>query len=276
MSEVQAPAAESPASKDTRTDAALSLGARLRSARKARAMSLEQVGQLLHLEESMLRAIEEDRFDALGAPVFVRGYLKAYAGLLGLSSSSVLDAYRQADPASVLPPKVVRDRDELPPVGPRLPTALTIAGLGLLVLVLLFFVFRSGGEGRAPMPQTEAETESGAEVGNDLAVLPVEIPPAALPERLAAEAPSAEAGRLVIEFREASWVDISDSSGSLLSGEQPAGSRQVLSGQLPFTIALGNASGVRMSVDGQPWPVPDDARAPGSNVARFRIESLSR
>lgn len=278
MSDVQAPAAESSATTEARADAALSLGARLRSARKARAISLEQVGQLLHLEESMLRAIEEDRYEALGAPVFVRGYLKAYAGLLGLSESSVLDAYRQADPASVLPPKVVRDRDELPPVGPRLPVALTIAGIGLLVLVLLFFVFRSGGEGRAPVLQTEAETEPATETatGNELAVLSIEVPPAALPGPPAADAPPAEAGRLVLEFGAASWVDIRDSSGSLLTGEQPAGSRQVLNGQPPFTVALGNAPGVRLSVDGQPWPVPEGARTPGSNVARFRIESLSR
>lgn len=122
----------------------------------------------------MLRAIEEGRFEALGAPVFVRGYLKAYAGLLGLSEQSVLDAYRQADPASVLPPKIVRDRDELPPVGPRLPVALTIAGVSVLVFVLLFFVFRSGGESRAPEPQSEAPDE--------VTVLPVETPPVALPE----------------------------------------------------------------------------------------------
>jgi cytoskeleton protein RodZ len=274
LSEVQAPVAESSAPTDTRTDAALSLGARLRSARKARALSLEEVGQLLHLEESMLRAIEEDRFEALGAPVFVRGYLKAYAGLLGLSGQSVLDAYRQADPASVLPPKVVRDRDELPPVGPRLPVALTIAGFGVLVLVLLFFVFRSGGESRAPTLQTGLQDE--------LAVTSTEILAAVLPETLpadlpvAAGIPPAEAGQLVLEFVEASWVDISDSTGRLLSGEQAAGSRHVLGGQPPFVVALGNAPGVRLSVDGQPWPVPEDARTPGSNVARFRIESLSR
>ena len=194
----------------------------------------------------------------------------------------MLYAYRQADPASVLPPKVVRDRDELPPVGPRLPVALTVAGIGLLVLVLLFFVFRSGGEVRAPVLQTEAETEPAMEpamepaTGSELTVLPIEAPPAALPGPPAADAPPAEAGRLVLEFGEASWVDIRDSSGSLLSGEQAAGSRRVVSGQPPFTVALGNAPGVRLSVDGQPWPVPEGARTPGSNVARFRIESLAR
>jgi cytoskeleton protein RodZ len=90
------------------------------------------------------------------------------------------------------------------------------------------------------------------------------------------EASTAAAGKLVLEFEEASWVEISDRSGRLLFGEQPAGSRQVLSGQPPFSVALGNAPGVRLSVDGQPWPVPDDARSAGSKVARFHIESLSR
>lgn len=268
MSEVQAPVVPSTAA-DSRSDAALSLGARLRSARKARALTIEQVGERLHLEESMLRAIEDDRYEALGAPVFVRGYLKAYAGLLGLPEQSVLDAYRQADPASTEPPQLVREREELPATALRIPGGVTIAGV-LVFLLVLFLVFSPGDEASAPpaaVPGPLAETEVPAELI---------APPAVVPAPSAAPAASAEAGKLVIEFQAASWVDISDSSGRLLSGEQPAGSRQVLGGQPPYTLALGNAPGVRLSVDGQPWPVPDDARAPGSNVARFRIESLSR
>jgi cytoskeleton protein RodZ len=216
------------------------------------------------------RAIEDDRYAALGAPVFVRGYLKAYAGLLGLPEQSVLDAYRQADPASVQPPGLVRDREELPTVAPRLPGGLAIAGMGVLLLVL-FLIFGSGEESSAPRP--EAATPPPV-------VVPAEVPMP--PARPVAPAPSvpevstAEAGKLVLEFEQASWVDISDSSGRLLAGEQPAGSRHVLGGQPPYTLALGNAAGVRLSVDGQPWPVPEDARAAGSKVARFRIESLSR
>lgn len=269
MSDVQTPAMESSTASEPRRDAALSLGARLRSARKARALTLEQVSQRLHLEESMLRAIEDDRYQALGAPVFVRGYLKAYAGLLGLPEQSVLDAYRQADPTSAQPPKLVRDRDELPMIAPRLSGGLAMAGAGVLLL-MLFLIFRPAEESGAllpepapPQPQNPAE-EPVSPAG------PVQA------EASAPDASTAEAGKLVLEFEEASWAEISDRSGRLLSGEQPAGSRQVLSGQPPFSVALGNAPGVRLSVDGQPWPVPEDARAAGSKVARFRIESLSR
>lgn len=275
MNEGQATAVESSASGDARRDAALSLGARLRSARKARALTIEQVGQQLHLEASMLRAIEDDRYEALGAPVFVRGYLKAYAGLLGLPEQSVLDAYRQADPAASQPPKLVRDREELTLAAPRLPGGLAVAGAGVLLFVL-FLIFRPGEESSVPQPDlVPTETEASAE-----AAVPAEtiaLPPQS-PETLAAaaKAVSSEAGKLVLEFEQASWVDISDRSGRLLSGEQPAGSRQVLEGQPPFSVALGNAPGVRLSVDGEPWPVPENARASGSKVARFRIESLSR
>jgi cytoskeleton protein RodZ len=278
LNDVQAPALESSTAAESRRDAALSLGARLRSARKARALTLEQVSQRLHLEESMLRAIEDDRYAALGAPVFVRGYLKAYAGLLGLPEQSVLDAYRQADPASTQPPKLVRDRDELPMVAPRLPGALAMAGAGVLLLVL-FLVFRPAEEGGAPPPESappQAGNQAEVPVPPAGPVQTLEPASPASPAPPVPEASTAAAGKLVLEFEEASWVEISDRSGRLLFGEQPAGSRQVLSGQPPFSVALGNAPGVRLSVDGQPWPVPDDARSAGSKVARFRIESLSR
>jgi cytoskeleton protein RodZ len=62
--------------------ASLGIGERLRSARKARALTLEQAAETLHLDESVILALEEERFEALGAPVFVRGHLRAYARLL--------------------------------------------------------------------------------------------------------------------------------------------------------------------------------------------------
>ena len=63
----------------------LGLGERLRSARKARALSVAQVAESLRLEEASVVALEDGRFDAMGAPVFVRGHLKRYAQLVGLS-----------------------------------------------------------------------------------------------------------------------------------------------------------------------------------------------
>ncbi|MCL4721426.1 MAG: helix-turn-helix domain-containing protein [Gammaproteobacteria bacterium] len=124
---------------DGRTDTALSLGERLRSARKARALTLAQAAEALHLEVEVVRALEEERFAVLGAAVFVRGHLKAYAHLLGLSEEAVLAAYRAADPSSDAPPAMAREREKpLRPVPSPL-TILVLIGLALL-LVLVFWV----------------------------------------------------------------------------------------------------------------------------------------
>lgn len=119
-----------------RAQAGLGLGERLRSARKARALSVTQVAEALHLEEPMVLALEEDRFEAMGAPVFVRGHLRRYAQLVGLAPDVVLEAYRAAVPESVAPPPLARARiePEAMRIGPWLfwlVGALIVAGLAI-------------------------------------------------------------------------------------------------------------------------------------------------
>ena len=47
-------------------------GARLRTAREERGLSIEEVADRLRLNEALVLAMEEDRFGLLGAPVFAR------------------------------------------------------------------------------------------------------------------------------------------------------------------------------------------------------------
>lgn len=137
---------------------ALGLGERLRSARKARALSVLQVADALHLEEPMVLALEEERFELLGAPVFVRGHLRRYAQLVGLAPDAVLEAYRVAAPDSMLPPLLVRPRAEVP--GPRMgswPLWLLAA-----VLAIGLFVALGGGNRRGAAPPAADDAATGA------------------------------------------------------------------------------------------------------------------
>lgn len=118
---------------------ALGLGERLRSARKAKALSVEQVSEVLRLEEPLVTAIEEERFEALGAPVFVRGHLRRYAQLVGLPVESVLDAYRAAAPESIEPPALIRRRIE-PAIEGVGSWVLWLAGAVLLIVMVFFLV----------------------------------------------------------------------------------------------------------------------------------------
>ncbi|CAG0938673.1 Cytoskeleton protein RodZ [Gammaproteobacteria bacterium] len=170
-----------------RAQAGLGLGERLRSARKARALSVTQVAEALHLEEPMVLALEEDRFEAMGAPVFVRGHLRRYAQLVGLAPDAVLEAYRAAVPESVAPPPLARARVE--PESVRVgPWLFWLIG-GVLVAVLAFTLF-GGGEEPAATQDAPALLEHDA-------MEPAGPLPESAPEPMpvpGAEAPAAAAG----------------------------------------------------------------------------------
>jgi cytoskeleton protein RodZ len=58
-------------------------GERLRAARERAGLSLTQVADQLRLSASVVEALEQGQYGLIGAQVFVRGYLKRYAELVG-------------------------------------------------------------------------------------------------------------------------------------------------------------------------------------------------
>lgn len=90
-------------------DAPPEIGARLRDAREARDLALEQAAAELALDPRTLAALEADDYDFLGAPVFVRAHLSRYATLLELDAGPLVDAYaRHAQRTPTLPPPARR------------------------------------------------------------------------------------------------------------------------------------------------------------------------
>jgi flagellar biosynthesis protein FlhG len=68
-------------------------GPALRRTRLARGLELEQINATTKVNPLYLRNIEEERFDALPAAVYVRGYVAAYARCLGLDAARVANDY---------------------------------------------------------------------------------------------------------------------------------------------------------------------------------------
>jgi cytoskeleton protein RodZ len=68
-------------------------GQLLRIAREARGLTQSEVAARLNLRVSLVRDIEDDRFDQRTASTFTRGYLKTYAKLVGASEELVVAAY---------------------------------------------------------------------------------------------------------------------------------------------------------------------------------------
>lgn len=110
-------------------------GAQLRAARTVRAISIAEAAEALHLEEQSVTALEEERFEVLGAPVFVRGHLRRYAELLGLSAETVLEAYRASAPDSDTLPDLLSSRE--PPEPRRVGSWVWWLAAGVLLLLAL-------------------------------------------------------------------------------------------------------------------------------------------
>lgn len=68
-------------------------GARLRRSRMLRGADIEAIAAFTKINPAYLRCLEEERFDDLPAPVYVRGFVSAYARYLGLDARRVSASY---------------------------------------------------------------------------------------------------------------------------------------------------------------------------------------
>jgi hypothetical protein len=89
------------------TQASTGIGATLKEAREARNISHATAERETHIPRHHLQALEDERFSAFSAPVYVRGFLRSYGQYLGLDSTELL---------AMLPPDSPPEDERLPPL----------------------------------------------------------------------------------------------------------------------------------------------------------------
>lgn len=68
-------------------------GDQLQAARIQQGLSIEDVATRMHLSLGILQSIEENNFEDITAPIFVKGYLRAYARLVSLDEDKMIQRY---------------------------------------------------------------------------------------------------------------------------------------------------------------------------------------
>ena len=61
-------------------------------------MSLSDVAEQIRIRSLYLAAIEDENWNAIGAPVYVRGFLRTYARFLGLDPEEAVAAFNRTQP----------------------------------------------------------------------------------------------------------------------------------------------------------------------------------
>ncbi len=69
------------------------VGQRFREAREARGLTLAEVAEQIRIRAVYLDAIEKEDWSAIGAPVYIRGFLRTYARFLGLDAEEIVAAF---------------------------------------------------------------------------------------------------------------------------------------------------------------------------------------
>jgi cytoskeleton protein RodZ len=262
---------------------ARSAGDELRQRREALGLDLGEVAATLRIKPAYLAALEAGRPDELPGAVYAIGFLRAYAGYLGLDCGEMLRRFKQESTLLAAKPDLAFPI----PAGER-----STAGGGMLLVALILAIcayggwfYLSTGEGprpervaevplellpyrepfRAPpvvsrpvetqaAPRSPAVTPEGSEhsgsggrpsaAGSAMAAVPAVTDPAPNPP-----------GEVVIRATADSWIQIRDARQSvLLTRVLKAGESCRAPARPGLSMRTGNAGGLEITVDGVPAP----------------------
>jgi cytoskeleton protein RodZ len=85
------------------SDPNLAPGARLKAEREQRGMSIEKAAKDMHLDTSVIEALEAGEYERVGPSVYAKGHLKRYATLLGLPVHEILADFEPVQSAAPQP-----------------------------------------------------------------------------------------------------------------------------------------------------------------------------
>ncbi len=116
-------------------------GSLLKNEREAQGMSQREAADRLNWMPDYVAVIENDNYEKLRNPAFARGYVKAYARLVGLSEETLLSAFDEHRRLHAST-ETVRKKRARPVHFQRIEIGVVV-GLGILLLLVFFMWWRS-------------------------------------------------------------------------------------------------------------------------------------
>jgi len=189
-------------------------GKLLHQARTDLKLPIEDAARLLHLSVRHIQALEDDNYESLSGPTYVRGYLRNYAQLLGLSPDKILASYNKlpiathaVDLTKLAPPAQFSSNDRIIQLG-------TVLIFGLIVGLAILWWQGRDETGAKPIPVSEAISSSPGDI------VTTHAPDIAAPNQMAS-ADINPVGESATSGDPFSQVDASGQTGSQASIGQP-------------------------------------------------------
>lgn len=224
------------------------IGSTLREARVRRKLTLQQVEEDTKIRVKYLQAMENEDFDLMPGPAYVKGFLQTYAVYLGLDPSIILDEYRSRGTS----------REEHQPFGGssvigkphvhRRRNTLAFIAVACLLVLAVIYVLGLNSEDATPIGGT----------GIDPGLLSPS--PSATPSKSPTAKPSTSpTPKDIVRVSTVDgdcWLEVRrDGSGGpvLFSGTVPQGRTKVFSGD-PLWIRIGDPTAISIRAGGTVLP----------------------
>ena len=243
-------------------------GVRLREAREAAGLSQADVAARLKMPLRVVQSLEAEDWSRLGAPVFVRGQLRSYSRLLGLTTAPVVEAsgVAEVEPPTLTPRTFTSPWQRFAEQAARrfVYIVMTVAiaiPVWLATRPHLETVARDAAPLDVPASNSNRVRAPASGASDDPHPLVASLAP--LPAR--------GAPALSLQFSGDSWIQVMDSDGrSLEQALLHAGDRRSYDAGDVAAVVLGNAAAVQVRNHGRRADLAPFLRA---NVARFTVSS---
>ena len=267
--EIQVTEGEVPQHEAPRTPQGV--GTMLKAERERLGLSREQITEKTRMRIQVVDAIENEAWEALPPPVYVRGFLRSFAKILGLSQEAVIELYaKSVPPAPVQVPQPERSRNRRQRAWPVLLTlAVLVAAYGMWHFSPSLQVNRGSREAEKK-GRDVASAPSLPAVASPLPVRPVEEPvktettraqsssQETPPTPQGSEGPAGDqAGdedtwlSLTGTVREKTWLRITIDGKEEKEYLFEPGARPQWRGKEKFYVFIGNAGGIDFELNGK-------------------------
>jgi cytoskeletal protein RodZ len=235
---------------ETELEEVVTVGQRLREAREAQGMSIEDVAAQTRIPTRHLASLEASEWDKLPAATYSVGFAKNYAGAVGLDRNEIGDQLR-AEMGGTRPAPAHPEIFEAVDPARTMPKGLVIGALVLLVLVVLALTWMNNNSLEVDEPVAEASNVS-APAANEVA--PAATPAAATP--------------VVLTATDAVWIEVKDGTLILKQGQLAPGDRyEVPANAAAPVLTTGKPEALAISVGSQQAPAVGQAGTRVSGVS---------
>jgi len=207
------------------------VGERLRAAREAKGMSLEDIAAQTRIPRRHLESLETGDWEKLPAPTYTIGFARSYAAVVELDRAEVADQLRN-ELGGYRP--AVAAAEVFEPVDPArtMPKWLVLGAIGAVILLVILMTWLSNRSLDGPDSVNNVATAEAT---------PVAQP--APPPAPAAQQP------VVVTSTEAVWLQITDQGATIYSGVlQPGQSYQVPATATAPLLKTGKPEGLQVKV----------------------------